>query len=563
MKNAIGILLAATLVTVASCAGRETTEVHIEGGQVAVSPPTQPRVLGWLVTMTLGRGVEPTPLVQDVYRAPGDFEMRLPAGDYRLALVGLLPPEKGRYPDRLLALPSRHLHIENSAENAVRVDPSPLQQVALRDLPRFVGTLVKVRVHFDRGALEQKLTSIPYWLDTGWPIRHYGGCLVDESAGVVGFVSWATQEQQRFVEYEALVVYDAVRKDIGGTLWRGHALYIYAMRPVGLVKVDPKVEAKIEKEWDGRSPLPPDKDRDLSDEYRQAVQALRAAGIAVTNRDAPDAPRAEMAPAASETATGEADPFGEHLRVLQAKVPEGFTVVVEPPFVVIGDEAPAMVRRRARETVRWAVQRLKALYFEKDPDRILDIWLFKDKASYERHTREIFGDDPTTPFGYFSHAHGALIMNIRTGGGTLVHEIVHPFVAANFPECPAWFNEGLGTLYEQSSERDGRIVGLTNWRLKGLQETIRAGKTPSFKALTATSDYRFYNEDKGTHYAQARYLCYWLQEKGLLVTFYREFRAGAKEDPTGYETLKRVLGEEDMDAFKKRWEAWVLGLRFP
>ena len=255
--------------------------------------------------------------------------------------------------------------------------------------------------------------------------------------------------------------------------------------------------------------------------------------------------------------------FAEHLRALQAKVPEGFTVVVEPPFVVIGDEAPDVVRSRAERTVRWAVQRLKALYFEKDPDRILDIWLFKDKASYERHVREIFGDDPTTPFGYFSHAHGALIMNIATGGGTLVHEIVHPFVAANFPECPAWFNEGLGTLYEQSSERDGRIVGLTNWRLKGLQKTIRAGKAPSFKALTATSDYQFYNEDKGTHYAEARYLCYWLQEKGLLVTFYREFRAGAKDDPTGYETLKRVLGEEDMDAFQKRWEAFVLGLRFP
>jgi len=301
-----------------------------------------------------------------------------------------------------------------------------------------------------------------------------------------------------------------------------------------------------------------------------------AAPSAAESRRAGTAARAEMAPATPETAAGKADPFGEHLRALRAKVPEGFTVVVEPPFVVIGDEEPAMVRLRARETVRWAVQRLKALYFEKDPGKILDIWLFKDDASYERHAHEIFGDDPTTPFGYFSQTHGALIMNIRTGGGTLVHELVHPFMAANFPECPAWFNEGLGSLYEQSAERpstgsgpraesrgDGQIVGLTNWRLKGLQETIQAGKAPSFKALTATSDYQFYNEDKGTHYAQARYLCYWLQEKGLLAKFYREFRAGAKDDPTGYETLKRVLGEEDMDAFKKRWEAFVLGLRFP
>ncbi|MGB2613167.1 MAG: DUF1570 domain-containing protein [Phycisphaerae bacterium] len=277
-------------------------------------------------------------------------------------------------------------------------------------------------------------------------------------------------------------------------------------------------------------------------------------------------PLAEKTPVpffSETTAPADADPLAEHLRSLEPKVPEGFTVVPEPPFVVIGDEEPAMVRRRAEQTVRWAVERLKALYFEKDPPQILDIWLFKDKTSYERHVRELFGEEPTTPFGYCSPEHGALIMNIATGGGTLVHEIVHPFVAANFPACPAWFNEGLGSLYEQSAERQGRIVGLTNWRLKGLQETIRAGRVPSFQSLTATSDRAFYTEDKETNYAQARYLCYWLQEHGLLVKFYHAFRAAAKEDPTGYETLKRVLGGADMAAFQKRWEQFVLRLHFP
>ena len=278
-----------------------------------------------------------------------------------------------------------------------------------------------------------------------------------------------------------------------------------------------------------------------------------------------EAPRAEMAPAAPEPAAGEANPFAEHLRALQAKVPEGFTVVSEPPFVVIGDEEPAMVRRRARETVRWAVQRLKALYFEKDPDRILDIWLFKDDASYRKHARELFGDDPTTPFGYFSSAHGALIMNIRTGGGTLVHEIVHPFMRANFPKCPSWLDEGLASLYEQCGERGGKIVGFTNWRLAGLQKAIRADGVPSFKTLTATTTHQFYNEDPGTNYAQARYLCYYLQEHGLLRKYYRAFHAGHKEDPSGYETLKKTLGlrDSDMPAFKKEWSAWVLKLRFP
>lgn len=40
--------------------------------------------------------------------------------------------------------------------------------------------------------------------------------------------------------------------------------------------------------------------------------------------------------------------------------------------------------------------------------------------------------------------------------------------------------------------------------------------------------------DPGTSYVQARYLCYSLQEKGLLMRYYREFVAHHKDDPTGY-----------------------------
>jgi hypothetical protein len=67
---------------------------------------------------------------------------------------------------------------------------------------------------------------------------------------------------------------------------------------------------------------------------------------------------------------------------------------------------------------------------------------------------------------------------------------------------------------------------------------------------------------KGNNYAQARYLCYYLQEKGLLVKFYNAFISSTKKDPSGYETLKKILNESDMAEFKKRWEKWILKLRF-
>lgn len=253
--------------------------------------------------------------------------------------------------------------------------------------------------------------------------------------------------------------------------------------------------------------------------------------------------------------------FATHVEQLKKKLPSSdFTIIVQPPFVVIGDEGADDVRQHSEQTVKWAVDRLKQDYFSKDPKEILDIWLFKDAASYERNAQLLFGDKPSTPYGYYSSAHKSLVMNISTGGGTLVHEIVHPFIEANFPACPPWFNEGLGSLYEQSGEVAGHIHGYTNWRLPGLQKAIRAGTVSSFRELTALDARGFYDDDKGTNYAQSRYLLYYLQQKGLLTKFYREFFAQQKTDPTGYQTLRRILGNPNMNVFKQQWEKYVLGL---
>src|ERR1043166_8331449 len=236
-----------------------------------------------------------------------------------------------------------------------------------------------------------------------------------------------------------------------------------------------------------------------------------------------------------------------------------FSFVIQRPFVVIGDETKAEVQQHADDTVKWAVDRLKLDFFTNDPNEILDIWLFKDAASYEKHTRLFFNETPTTPYGYYSSTHKALIMNIGTGGGTLVHEIVHPFMEANFPACPPWLNEGMGSLYEHVGEENGHIYGYVNWRLPGLQRAIKAKTVPAFETLMAMDAQTFYGDRTGVNYAQSRYLCYYLQEKGLLVKFYKQFHAQQKKDPSGFETLKSVLGESDMVQFQKRWETFVLG----
>src|SRR5215831_4542493 len=254
--------------------------------------------------------------------------------------------------------------------------------------------------------------------------------------------------------------------------------------------------------------------------------------------------------------------FAAHVEQLKKKLPSAeFSIVIQPPFVVVGDESPDAVKEHSEHTVKWAVDKLKQDYFTKDPKEILDIWLFKDSASYESNALALFGSKPTTPYGYFSSAHKALVMNISTGGGTLVHEIVHPFMEANFPACPAWFNEGMGSLYEQCGEVEGHIHGYPNWRLPGLQNAIKAGAVPTFRKLMSMDSGAFYDDERGTHYAQARYLLYYLQQKGLLVKFYREFHAQQKTDATGYKTLQHILRVRDMKAFQQSWEKYVLTLK--
>ena len=262
-----------------------------------------------------------------------------------------------------------------------------------------------------------------------------------------------------------------------------------------------------------------------------------------------------------ETVTNSNTDFDNHVAQLKQRLPSNaFSIVVQRPFVVVGDEPEKVVKERADGTVKWAVEKLKQDFFTEDPKEILDIWLFKDEASYKKHALQLFNDTPSTPYGYYSRHNKALVMNISTGGGTLVHEIVHPFIETNFPSCPPWLNEGLGSLYEQCGEKDGHIYGYVNWRLPGLQRAIKAGEVGSFKVLMAMKLNDFYGDSQGVNYAQARYLCYYLQEKGLLVKFYKEFLSNRKTDPSGYETLKSVLGETDMHQFQRKWEKFVLDL---
>jgi hypothetical protein len=250
----------------------------------------------------------------------------------------------------------------------------------------------------------------------------------------------------------------------------------------------------------------------------------------------------------------------QHLMKVRPAIPDGWATRIVGPFLVIADPGDTEIGHHA-DVIDWVVTRLQHDFGMVAPPDVIDVWLLSTDEGYVAQSERLFNERPSTPYGFFVPARRTMLMNIGTGGGTLVHELVHPFLRASFPRAPAWFDEGLASLYERVVDRDGHLWGLPNWRLAGLQRAVRTGQLPTLARMTAESNQAFY--DSPTGYAEARALCLYLQEKGLLGRFYAAYRDGYDADPTGFRTLAHVLGERDMVRFQLTFEAWALKLREP
>ncbi len=160
------------------------------------------------------------------------------------------------------------------------------------------------------------------------------------------------------------------------------------------------------------------------------------------------------------------------------------------------------------------------------------VYLFKDGDSYMTWNKKLFNEKPISIFGYYRRANNSLVMNIGTGGGTLIHEMVHAMAEADYPDIPAWLNEGLGSLFEASGTSPaGKVIGITNWRLKGLQADLKTNSETQLDKLIGMDDKDFYGERKSSNYAAARYFMQWLQEQGKLEAFYTRIREKKDSEP--------------------------------
>lgn len=258
---------------------------------------------------------------------------------------------------------------------------------------------------------------------------------------------------------------------------------------------------------------------------------------------------------------------------LKARLDGSFNVIVEPPFVIAGNMPAAALKGYARGTVINPAEAMWKCYFAHKPDKVITVLLFTDDGvrpprddgevgyAYRSWARKLFGDTDVSYYGYYKPDAETMVMNIDTGGGTLVHELTHALIVYDFPDVPDWFNEGLGSLHEQCNVESDRVVGLENWRLPDLQKAIRAGKLRPLRDLLTQDNFRD-ARTMGMNYAQARYFCMYMQERGVLKEFYRYLRDHADAADASVVAAEHVF-KDKLPNIEKRYLAWVLPLHFP
>ena len=241
---------------------------------------------------------------------------------------------------------------------------------------------------------------------------------------------------------------------------------------------------------------------------------------------------------------------------LKSRLPHDWNFLVCPPFVMAGDCSQRVLERYYVETVGPTSRALSIQFFDTEPAWPVVLVLCSSDHSYRECNRLLGERDRREYAGIYSRSEHRLIVNVSTGEGTLAHELTHALSHADFPTLPEWLDEGLASLFEECEfSRDGqRLIGLENWRGAAIRQ---AANSRTLRSISELINEQFAVADATLDYAQARYLCLYLQEKQLLEPFYRKCRSRSKNDRNGHEVLQSLFGGRDIKDIDDDFQAWL------
>jgi hypothetical protein len=218
-------------------------------------------------------------------------------------------------------------------------------------------------------------------------------------------------------------------------------------------------------------------------------------------------------------------------------------------------------RARRMERLARAVQRDISRRFLTDKDKSglppVDLCLFASTRSYRAFVAEVFGEGyDVSDWGFYVPRRRLVVANIGASRGNLRHELTHALLDDDFPDIPAWLNEGLGSLYGSAVRTKKGFRFLVNYRLRHLRQALKAGLLPDLDELANSTRRDVYGLNSLAYYALSRYVLLYLDRRGELDEFIAKLRQGPLTPARQLEILKEYV---DYDAFID----WTKKLRFP
>ena len=148
----------------------------------------------------------------------------------------------------------------------------------------------------------------------------------------------------------------------------------------------------------------------------------------------------------------------------------------------------------------------------------------------------------------------------------VIHEFTHALhfadMGARHQQHPIWLVEGLATLFE-TSDRNGTVVPRHSHRLVVAQAAARARQLVPWPTFMKLNHMQFMMRARAT-YAQARYMLFYMHQKGLLKRFYDEYTAKENyaRDRSAVDSFQVVFGKP-IEAVERDWRAWLLKQKVP
>jgi hypothetical protein len=247
----------------------------------------------------------------------------------------------------------------------------------------------------------------------------------------------------------------------------------------------------------------------------------------------------------------------ERADALQRRIGEPCATASYPPFVLAGNSGVSALDSAYVTLIQPTCELLNRRYFRFVPDEPIAILMFSDEVAYRRIAERLFFDCQVSRFGYHKPGRRAVLANLAEGDGTLRHELVHALMDFDFPDAPAWLQEGMATLYEATQlSHHGTLEPVANWRLAVVCRHLDAGHHPNLSRLVALPCLQ--GPMEAVNYALARYFCLFLHRRSLLGRVYRTMRRSTGTDPTGQKVLMTVLSCANWQQMDATFRDWVL-----